>query len=262
MATGVLLNEIINITKVDDQTAEGAASAGRNLDSITAGAAKAQDALSEMGNAGSAAARSVAESTDDTAAALQETANKAAASVVVMQRALRELRQQEADLQAQLSRATDSSANTRETTESLSLVQAEISKTTQQVNDLKTEQQAAALAAQAWSGALGEGVADINGYAAAVAQANNGTASLFSGLRAGSDSSLKAVLRDARSVGDELASVVLKGQSAQEKLSQLSVSTPIAVQNGTMSQADATAALAQAQALVDKYEPCCCQAHP
>lgn len=254
MATGVLLNEIINITKVDDQTAEGAASAGRNLDSITAGAEKAQDALSEMGNAGSAAAKSVAESTDDTAAALQETANKAAASVVVMQRALRELRQQEADLQAQLSRATDSSANTRETTESLSLVQAEISKTTQQVNDLKTEQQAAALAAQAWSGALGEGVADINGYAAAVAQANEGTASLFSGLRAGSDNSLKAVLRDARSVGDELASVVLKGQSAQEKLSRLSVSTPIAVQNGTMSQADATAALAQAQALVDKYE--------
>lgn len=254
MAQTVLLNEIVNRVSLDDQTAEGAASAGRNLDSVTTSAESAQAALTEMGAASNSAAKTVADSTDTTATALQETANKAATSIVVMQRSLRELRQQEADLQNQLSRATDSSANTRQTTENLSLVQAEISKTTEQVTELKTEQQAAALAAQAWNGVIGESVADINGYSAAITQANDGTASFFSGLKAGSDSSLKSVLRDARSVGDELASVVLKGQSAQEKLSRLSVSAPIAVQNGNMSQADATAALSQAQALVDKYE--------
>ncbi|MFT9398465.1 phage tail protein [Acetobacter sp.] len=254
MAAGTkVINEIINITKVDDQTAAGAASAAKNLDAVSESAERTEGSLSVLGDAGASAARAIAESTGNTASSMQEMAAKSAVSITALRRSLRELQQQETELQGKLDAATSAGANADGLVADLGRVQTEISSTTSEIGTLKTQQQAASRAALELSGDFSQATADTRGYAQAMVQAGAGTQGFFSTLRAGSDTSLKATLRDMRSMGDELASVVLKEQAAQEKLSRLQVSLPEQVATGKIRPEDADAALATAQATVAAY---------
>ncbi|MGV4856391.1 phage tail protein [Acetobacter senegalensis] len=248
-----MTNQIrIEIT-TDDRTAEGAASATRNMEGVREGAAATTSVLKEMGDAGASATRAVADGADGVAQSLQESVAKASAGVSAMRASLRNLKKEEADLQAQLDKATASGAGTQEITQNLSRVQGQISTTTSSLSKMRQEQQAAKVSLEAWNGSLGQSSDEMNGFVGAVAQATVGSQKFFNGLTSGSTSSLKAVLTNSRALGDELSAVLLKANAAEERMAKLQVQLPAAVSSNQLSQQDADAALAQAQAVVDKY---------
>ncbi|MGV4855773.1 phage tail protein [Acetobacter senegalensis] len=248
-----MTNQIrIEIT-TDDRTAEGAASATRNLDGVRAGAVATTSVLKEMGDAGASATRAVTDGADGVAQSLQEAVAKASAGVGALRANLRNLKKEEADLQAQLDSATAAGTNTEEITNNLSRVQGQISTTTSSLGKMRQEQQAAKVSLEAWNGSLGQSSDEMNGLVGAVAKATVGNQKFFNGLTAGSNDSLKSVLLNSRALGDELAAVLLKANAAEERMAKLQVQLPSAVSSGQMSQQDADAALGQAQSVIDKY---------
>ncbi|MPQ75234.1 phage tail protein [Acetobacter senegalensis] len=248
-----IVNQIRNEITATDLTAEAAASAGRNMDGVRAGAAATTSVLKEMGDAGASATRAVADGADGVAQSLQESVAKASAGVSAMRANLRSLKKEEADLQAQLDSAMTAGTNTEEITNNLSRVQGQISTTTSSLSRMRQEQQAAKVSLEAWNGSLGQSNDEMNGFVGAVAEATVGSQKFFNGLTSGSNNSLKAVLTNSRALGDELSAVLLKANAAEERMAKLQVQLPAAVSTGQMSQQDADAALAQAQSVVDKY---------
>ncbi|MDN7354348.1 phage tail protein [Acetobacter senegalensis] len=248
-----IVNQIRNEITATDRTAEAAASAGRNIDAVRAGAAATRDTLTEMGDAGASATRAVADGADGVAQSLQEAVAKASAGVGTLRANLRNLKKEEADLQAQLDGAAAAGTNTEEITQNLSRVQGQISTTTSSLSKMRQEQQAAKVSLEAWNGSLGQSSDEMNGFVGAVAQATVGSQKFFNGLTSGSNNSLKAVLTNSRALGDELSAVLLKANAAEERMAKLQVQLPAAVSSNQLSQQDADAALAQAQSVVDKY---------
>lgn len=248
-----IVNQIRNEITATDLTAEAAASAGRNMDGVRAGAAATTSVLKEMGDAGASATQAVADGADGVAQSLQESVAKASAGVSAMRANLRSLKKEEADLQAQLDSAMTAGTNTEEITNNLSRVQGQISTTTSSLSKMRQEQQAAKVSLEAWNGSLGQSNDEMNGFVGAVAEATVGSQKFFNGLTSGSNNSLKAVLTNSRALGDELSAVLLKANAAEERMAKLQVQLPAAVSSNQLSQQDADAALAQAQAVVDKY---------
>ncbi|MCP1231719.1 transglycosylase SLT domain-containing protein [Acetobacter indonesiensis] len=254
MATLTQVNEIINRVTVDDQTAEGAAQASKTIDGITVSADQATESVTAMGHAGSAAGQAMADGATDGAAALRETAARATATVNVLRSSLRTLKSEESTLQSALDAATAGGLDTHDITENLSRVQGEVASTTSELAKMKREQQSAKVALEAWNGTTGHAYEQMNGYADAMLRGNEANQQFFTGLKAGADTSAKAALQSMRAVGDELAAVLLKENAAQEKLARLQVTTPAAVQRGDITQQDADASVAKAQALVASYQ--------
>ncbi|MCG0995285.1 transglycosylase SLT domain-containing protein [Acetobacter indonesiensis] len=254
MATLTQVNEIINRVTVDDQTAESAAQASKTIDGITVSADQATESVTAMGHAGSAAGQAMADGATDGAAALRETAARATATVNALRSSLRTLKSEEATLQNALDAATAGGLDTHDITENLSRVQGEVASTTSELAKMKREQQGAKVALEAWNGTTGQAYEQMNGYTGAMLRGAEANQQFFTGLKAGADTSAKAALQSMRAVGDELAAVLLKENAAQEKLARLQVTTPAAVQRGDITQQDADASVAKAQALVAGYQ--------
>ncbi|MGV4877632.1 transglycosylase SLT domain-containing protein [Acetobacter indonesiensis] len=254
MATLTQVNEIINRVTVDDQTAEGAAQASKTLDGVAVSADNVTESVTAMGHAGSAAGQAMADGATDGAAALRETAARATATVNVLRSNLRTLKSEESTLQNALDAATAGGLDTHDITENLSRVQGEVASTTSELAKMKQQQQATKVALEAWNGTTGQAYEQMNGYTDAMLRGAEANQQFFSGLKSGADTSAKAALQSMRAVGDELAAVLLKENAAQEKLARLQVTTPAAVQRGDITQQDADASVAKAQALVAGYQ--------
>ncbi|WP_202208891.1 hypothetical protein, partial [Gluconobacter sp. Gdi] len=126
-------------------------------------------------------------------------------------------------LQEELDRSASSGADTSETTQRLAAVQKEISQTRTAVADLSRQQKTSADAQAAWNGQLGESRVMLTGMRDGLSSVSQAGTSAMSGLRAGTDSSTKGLLRLAASV-DEISGKMLDLARAESRMENFKAS--------------------------------------
>ncbi|MBS1029687.1 glycine zipper domain-containing protein [Gluconobacter albidus] len=250
MATLTQINKIVNDVSVEDNTAAGAESAGKNLDALQEKSDSVADSLSGIGTAAQEAVEAVAKTADTASSALEDTAQSGVKSLSTLRRAVTGLRQEEKALQEDLDRSSAAGADTTAITSRLSEVQDILGKTRDQIADLTQRQKAAADAQAAWNGELGQGSAATLGMRDALMSLDQAQKGVAGGLQGSMTGSLKSFLQMSAAAGDEVASLTLRLQKEQDRLEQMRVQAADAVADG-MSQSDADAGVSSQQAKVD-----------
>ncbi|MFT8885299.1 MAG: phage tail protein [Acetobacter papayae] len=246
--TVVQVNEIDVV--VNDRTAEGAASAGVHLDEVQDKAFAARDALKDMGSAGDQAAQTVAGGARDAAAATDNMAASATASLSAMRKAYSALKAEAASLQTQLDKVGASGGDTGNITAELSRTQTEMARLQDSMASMRQKTAAATDAQLAWNGQLNAANAPIIGLAKAMAQTSGAADGLGNVLRAGVNTDLKSLYQMGASAGDTISRLTLRLQTAQDRLQQVKVQSLSAVASGMPDQ-DAQRIVAAQQAVVD-----------
>lgn len=250
MATLTQINKIVNDVSVEDNTAAGAESAGKNLDALQEKSDSVADSLSGIGTAAQEAVEAVAKTADTASSSLDDTAQSGVKSLSTLRRAVTGLRQEEKALQEDLDRSSTAGADTSAITSRLSEVQDTLGKTRDQIADLTQRQKAAADAQAAWNGELGQGSAAAQGMRDALISLDQAQKGVAGGLQGSMTGSLKSFLQMSAAAGDEVASLTLRLQKEQDRLEQMRVQAADAVADG-MSQSDADAGVSSQQAKVD-----------
>ncbi|MBS1020518.1 phage tail protein [Gluconobacter cerinus] len=244
------VNTIRNQIISEDLTADGVASASRNLDAMQAKGDDVAEAMTGMGDAARSATTAVADAADKAATVLDRTAQKGVSSLTSLRRELSSLRAEEKALQVSLDQGLSSGTDTSDTTSRLSEVQAAMKATRQNIADLTREQKTAADAQAAWNGTLGEGNAATIGMRDALLSFDQTQKGVSSGLQAGMTGSLKTFLQMSSAAGDEVAKLTLQLQKEEDRLQQMRAQAASAVADG-LSQTDAQAGVSTQQAKVD-----------
>lgn len=250
MASITQVNTILNQIVSEDLTADGVASASRNLDAMQAKGDDVAEAMTGMGDAARSATTAVADAADKAATVLDRTAQKGVSSLTSLRRELSSLRAEEKALQESLDQGLSSGTDTSDTTARLSEVQAAMKATRQNIADLTREQKTAADAQAAWNGTLGEGNAATIGMRDALLSFDQTQKGVSSGLQAGMTGSLKTFLQMSSAAGDEVAKLTLQLQKEEDRLQQMRAQAASAVADG-LSQTDAQAGVSTQQAKVD-----------
>ncbi|WP_395495157.1 phage tail protein [Acetobacter sp. KSO5] len=158
--------EVIVTTR--DETAEGAASALRNLDAVEARGVSLTDVMSGMGEASGTATKTLAEGAAGAVTSFDDLGTRAAARVSELTKELTHLSGMQDTLRAQSQQALSAGVDASGATKGLAQVDAEISRVAGELEEVQTRLRAAAVSENAWNGALGERNAILNGLRAAL----------------------------------------------------------------------------------------------
>lgn len=158
--------EVIVTTR--DETAEGAASALRNLDAVEARGVSLTDVMSGMGEASGTATKTLAEGAAGAVTSFDDLGTRAAARVSELTKELTHLSSMQDTLRAQSQQALAGGVDASGATKGLAQVDAEISRVAGELEEVQTRLRAAAVSEDAWNGALGERNAILNGLRAAL----------------------------------------------------------------------------------------------
>lgn len=156
------------IVTTRDETAEGAASALRNLDAVEARGVSLTDVMSGMGEASGTATKTLAEGAAGAVTSFDDLGTRAAARVTELTKELTNLSGMQDTLRAQSQQALSAGVDASGATKGLAQVDAEISRVAGELEEVQTRLRAAAVSEDAWNGALGERNAILNGLRAAL----------------------------------------------------------------------------------------------
>ncbi|WP_202205913.1 coiled-coil domain-containing protein, partial [Acetobacter persici] len=156
------------IVTTRDETADGAASALRNLEAVEARGVSLTDVMSGMGDASGAATKTMAEGAAGAVTSFDDLGTRAAARVSELTKELTHLSGMQETLRAQSQKALSEGVDASAATQGLEKVDAEIGRVAGELEEVQARLRAAAVSEDAWNGALGERNAILNGLRAAL----------------------------------------------------------------------------------------------
>ncbi|MFT8471153.1 phage tail protein [Acetobacter persici] len=156
------------IVTTRDETADGAASALRNLEAVEARGVSLTDVLSGMGDASGAATKTMAEGAAGAVTSFDDLGTRAAARVSKLTKELTHLSGMQETLRTQSQKALSEGVDASAATQGLEKVDAEIGRVAGELEEVQARLRAAAVSEDAWNGALGERNAILNGLRAAL----------------------------------------------------------------------------------------------
>lgn len=197
-----------------DETAEGAASALRNLDAVEARGVSLTDVMSGMGEASGTATKTLAEGAAGAVTSFDDLGTRAAARVSELTKELTSLGTLRDSLREQSQQALSAGVDTTGAAQSLEKVNTQIGRVASELEEVQTRLRAAAVSEEAWNGALGERNAILNGLRSALnsqadaqAKTNAATATGIAQTEAQADT-LSAAAEKWRGMEDAARSVV------------------------------------------------------